>query len=375
MDTTTIRKRLSDSKLVKQSTQFYHKYQRWTPAVSFTAGFAWDNFTLTRIDVLSDNLIMLAYLIGAGVFIALINFIEEKIITNRLLTEYSLWYPTVVQFFFGGLFSSYFVFYFRSAAFAKNWLFLLLLLVVLIGNEFIENRLTNMKLQFSLYFMAVFSFFIFFMPILLHAMNVWVFLFSGFLSLVPGIGLAYFIFRKNTRQDKKQFQSITAIILSIFVLLNILYFLNWIPPVPLSLKDSGIYHHVHRQDDRYIAKFEKGSWYHFWKNSDDIYHYEDGDTVFCYAAVFAPTRLDKKIIHHWQLYNNNQSEWLTTDRMSYEIRGGRDGGYRGYSYKKNIQPGEWRVDVKTEQGQLLGRINFDLIAKEDKSVALKSVIK
>ena len=38
--------------------------------------------------------------------------------------------------------------------------------------------------------------------------------------------------------------------------------------------------------------------------------------------------------------------------------GGRDGDYRGYSYKKNLQAGRWRVGVETKKELLLGRIGF-----------------
>jgi hypothetical protein len=67
-------------------------------------------------------------------------------------------------------------------------------------------------------------------------------------------------------------------------------------------------------------------------------------------------------VHHWQVYNEKSDQWQTTDKRKYGIVGGRDGGYRGYSFKKNIRPGTWRVDVKTDDGLLLGRIGFEVVA-------------
>lgn len=49
---------------------------------------------------------------------------------------------------------------------------------------------------------------------------------------------------------------------------------------------------------------------------------------------------------------------VTTDKLDYEVTGGRGGGYRGYTYKLNVS-GKWRVDEETEEGLLLGRIKFD----------------
>jgi hypothetical protein len=373
MDTTKIKARLEDSKLVQQSTKYYGKYKRFLPVVSFFAGFTWDSFTLTRIDLWSDNLILFGYLLLLGLMIIIVNFIEDKIVSNSKILKFAEWYPLGIQFFLGGLFSSYVVFYFQSSALSKNWLFLGLLILILVGNEFIENRLTNLKLQFSLFFLATFSFFIFFIPILLRHMNVFVFLFSGLLSIAAVIGLLYFIYKKSRQKTYKEFRDTIIIIGSLFVLINIFYFLNWIPPVPLALKDAGVYHHIEKIDDQYQLTFEKGSWYQFTKDSDHDFHYQEGDTVYFFAAVFAPTKLNKKIIHHWKIYDERKESWITTDRLGYKIFGGRDGGYRGYTQKRNIQPGKWKVNVETEDGQLLGDMKFEIVPNMVGALEFKSV--
>ncbi|HES59561.1 MAG: DUF2914 domain-containing protein [Calditrichaceae bacterium] len=375
MDSTKIRAKLEDSKLGQRTTLFYKNYKRFLPVASFTAGFTWDSVTLTRIDLWSDNLILLAYITLLGGMLILVNFINDGVISKKWILNYQNWYPMGIQFFLGGLFSSYVVFYFKSAALTKNWLFLGFLIIILIGNEFIENRLTNLKLQFILYFLATFSFFIFFIPVLLKVMNTFVFILSGIISLGWVIGLLYFIINKSGKRTFDEFKKMTIIIISIFFLLNVLYFLNWIPPVPLSLKDAGIYHYVSRIEEGYQVIFEKGPWYHIWKSSDNDFHYHPGDTVYCYAAVFAPTELNKKIIHQWQIFDEQTDEWKTTDRLSYKISGGRDGGYRGYSYKKNMQNGEWRINVITKEGLLLGRISFDVLSGKDKTITFKNIIK
>ncbi|NIT99649.1 MAG: DUF2914 domain-containing protein, partial [Nitrosopumilaceae archaeon] len=91
-------------------------------------------------------------------------------------------------------------------------------------------------------------------------------------------------------------------------------------------------------------KFQKPKWYQLWKDSDDSFNYSEGDTVFCYTAVFAPTLLQKNVYHVWRKYFSERDEWLTTDRLGFEITGGRKMGYRGYTYKRNVSPGKWRVD-------------------------------
>jgi len=44
--------------------------------------------------------------------------------------------------------------------------------------------------------------------------------------------------------------------------------------------------------------------------------------------------------------------------VTFPINGGRDGGYRGYTIKHNPEPGDWRVDINTSEGHLIGRITF-----------------
>ncbi len=366
--------RLSSYKFQKP-IQFFQMYKKYIPVISFTGGFLWDSLTLTRIDRMSDNLILLGYLILLGFFIILINLVEKQQITKPILLKYSEWYPIVIQFFLGGLFSSYVVFYFQSSALTKNWLFLGILILLLIGNEFLEKRLTNLYLQMILYFLVTFSFFIFFLPVMTKHMNVFIFILSGLLSLLMFALILYLLYKKFTIIQKSKMIRISAIVLILYLVVNLLYSLNWIPPVPLSLKAGGIYHHVHRAEDKYVLKIEHPKWYQFWKDSDNPFHYQHGDSVFCFAAIFAPTQLTKTIYHHWQRYDENQNIWLTTDKLGYQVFGGRRGGYRGYTFKRNVKPGKWRVDVKTDEDQILGRIGFKIQKVDSLIKPLKTVLK
>jgi hypothetical protein len=46
--------------------------------------------------------------------------------------------------------------------------------------------------------------------------------------------------------------------------------------------------------------------------------------------------------------------------MGFALSGGRNGGFRGYTYKQNIQSGEWRVKVQTENERTLTVYHFNL---------------
>ena len=49
---------------------------------------------------------------------------------------------------------------------------------------------------------------------------------------------------------------------------------------------------------------------------------------------------------------------MSRSRVVFSIVGGRDGGYRGYSLKTNMESGWWRVRVETTRGQVLGQAQF-----------------
>ena len=96
-----------------------------------------------------------------------------------------------------------------------------------------------------------------------------------------------------------------------------------------------------------------------------------GDTVFCFAAVFAPTALNKKIFHRWQQFIPEKNEWIIQDRVGYQLYGGRDGGFRGYTAKTIITPGDWQIDIITEDDLLLGTVEFKIEKAEKRTRELK----
>ncbi|HEX4922592.1 MAG TPA: DUF2914 domain-containing protein, partial [Bdellovibrionales bacterium] len=44
--------------------------------------------------------------------------------------------------------------------------------------------------------------------------------------------------------------------------------------------------------------------------------------------------------------------------------GGREEGFRGFTFKQNYQPGDWRVKIETTDGREIGRITFEVVAAD-----------
>ena len=104
--------------------QWTLKHERALSLAAFACGFIWDNLTLTSVELWLDNLILLGYLVIAGTSILFLNTFSpllnvdrgETLAHSRLLRlqQYLLAAaPLLLQFAFGGLFSSFFIFYFQ----------------------------------------------------------------------------------------------------------------------------------------------------------------------------------------------------------------------------------------------------------------------
>ncbi len=341
------------------------KYERHITTGAFAAGFIVDNLTLTRIDLLYDNLILLSYLLVAIVSVLLSNMVSATA-ANRFFAPMRPLVPLAMQFAFGGLFSGFFIFYTRSASLATSWPFLLLLLLLLVGNEVLKKRYSRFVFQMSILFFVLFSYFIFFFPILLHEISARVFVLSGIASLFAIGALVGLLLRVMPAREQEWKKTLIASVGGIFLLVNIFYFANIIPPIPLSLKEAGVYHSVTRaKDNTYMVSYEQNKWPLFFGQTGSTFHKNLGESVYFYSAVFAPTDIDTNIFHSWQYYDENTGKWREASRIGFPIVGGRDGGYRGYSMKTNVQPGLWRVQVETARGQILGRVKFTVVPAQE----------
>ncbi|MEK7236305.1 MAG: hypothetical protein AAB242_06775, partial [Nitrospirota bacterium] len=165
------------------------------PAVFFLSGVTYDTVTLTRIDRLQDNLLLLIYILLLGVLVVLTGRLGIEPAPEReqlaAFSPFARWvlrarpyYPMAVQFLLGGLFSAYAIFYFRSATLTSSAIFFALLILLLVGNEFLRDRLSSLRLLISLYALVCFAFFTFFLPVMTGLMNMVVFLTGAGLTAV-----------------------------------------------------------------------------------------------------------------------------------------------------------------------------------------------
>jgi len=357
-----------------QVEEWYYRHERFVSAGALLLGFVIDNFTLTRVDLLFDNVVLLSYLVIAFVGIVVFNLIDIGKLRGHFFEKIAPLFPLLAQFAFGGLFSGYFIFYSRSASVFSSWVFVFILIALLIGNERFKKQYLRFRFQMSIFFIALFSFVIFSVPTFIGKIGTHIFIFSGLLSVAIMICILWML--KNVMPEKIEAtrNTLAASISGIFLLFNFLYFSNAIPPLPLSLKDIGLYHSAERMRDGYLVLYEDAPWYRFYRDYDTTFHLIPGESVYVFSSVFAPTRLETKILHQWQKFDEETGIWTTTDTFSFPIVGGRDGGYRGFTRKSSVSGGKWRVNVITEHGQIVGRISFYIKGVVDPVVLSEKIL-
>lgn len=360
--------------MIKKVREAYDRHQKYMPILFFIGGFIWDSLTLGRVDSLYSNFVLCSYLSALTICLYLFNLADDGAWKDTFIEQYESYLPLAIQFFLGGLCSAYVIFYSRSVSLTKTMAFFVILVILFLANESLKHRISNKYLQFGAYFFVNFTFFTFFLPMILNAMNTYVFLISGIISLGTTLFLILYLYIRSpsTREEIDGFK-ITGLIVGLYLLVNLFYFFNLIPPVPLALEKGIVAHHVQKKEDRFTVTYQPSEKYTFWRPYAPDIRWHKGDSLFVYTSIFAPADLQKAIFHRWRWYSPHTNGWEVTDEIGYEITGGRDGGYRGYTYKEKLMPGQWNVEVVTKEGLVLGSIDFQVY--EDSTTASTSLIK
>jgi hypothetical protein len=133
----------------------------------------------------------------------------------------------------------------------------------------------------------------------------------------------------------------------------------------------GIYHDVQKGPEGYLLMRLRPDWM-FWQNGDQHFEARPGDRIFCFVRIFAPTRFRDRVKLRWSYYDPKRG-WTKWDAIPFNVSGGRGDGFRGYGFKENYQPGDWRVEVETEDGRDVGSIRFTVVPDATETPRLYNV--
>ena len=338
------------------------RYERPLSAASMVAGFIFDNYYFERVDHPATQIVLAAYLALAIASIVLIHFIESDAEPPSILVKGHPLFVVATQFALGGLWSAFLIFYGRSALATTSWPFVVVLAAMLIGNEAFRQYHSRLAFTCTLLFLAMFSYAIFAVPVFTGTIGRATFLFSGVLA-VGAFVLVLFALRTVGRERLlTAWRGIVLGAAAVLATINLFYFTNILPPLPLALSYAGVFHSVVKDGDAYRALAERRStddWYGF-VGATPIMRVRTGESLSVYSAVFAPIQLKTNVVHVWRRYDETARTWRTESTVKFPIVGGREGGYRAYSNKSQPASGRWRVDIETSEGLLIGRVPFSV---------------
>lgn len=326
------------------------------------SGFVSDNVFFYRVDLFQTQMLFALYATVCFVSIPALHWLES--LSERRATSPSRPWRLILtlasQFALGGFWSAFVIFYGHSAVLGASWPFMLLVVLVFIGNEYFYRHHGRLVFTSVLFFFALYSLMIFEVPVLTGSIGTRTFLLSG-LAAIAAFGLFVALLRVAARERfVSDARRIGVFALAILIIMNAFYFANIIPPLPLSVTAAGIYREVWRVPGAYLAASDASNepWLANYLGLAPTVRVAAGDPISAYASVFAPTALNTTIVHVWERYDEAAGRWVQKAAVAYPIVGGRDGGYRGYSTMPINEEGQWRVDVETSDGRLIARLPF-----------------
>lgn len=348
----------------QKAYRFYLKNEGAISALSFIFGFLFDITFMSRVD---DWLAILQQAVYLSVITAVFIFQtwEESWIHERTPAWFhKAWgyRDAFVHFCFGSLLNVYTLFFFKSSSLAASIGFMTVVAALIIANELPQLRRFGARFQSLLLTLCLLGFWTVLIPVILGFIGFFPFLISVILSALS-INWMFKHLLRHGHNKRRLEKDLLWPSLGMIFLYTAFYFLGWIPPVPLALEKSGIYHDIKKNDGAYELYFEKPLW-KFWQNGDQDFYARPGDKIYFYARIFAPTRFKDEIKVRW-LYYDARLGWQRADAIPMTISGGRDEGYRGYAYKANYTPGYWRVQVESSDGREIGRLHFRVIPEDE----------
>ncbi len=350
--------RTLDTTAFEPAFGWVRRHERKISALSLAGGFAFDSWAFGRIDHAATQAVFIVYLLVAGIAIAALHGLESRPDGRKPSDKTRAILIFVTQFALGCLLSGFCVFYIRSASITSSWPFLLALAAIFIGNEYMRRYHARLVFSGLLFFFALYSYAILLVPVVSGHIGQLPFLASGAIAL----GVFYCYMRALARLGHERYRGarmqIYAGMALITIALNAAYFLRVLPPLPLVLTDAGVYHEVKRAGADFQAQQEEepAEWQALF-GTRPILHIQKGAKLYVYNAVFAPHGLSTRIVHDWQWLPPGKG-WQSQQRVGVNIDGGREDGYRFYTFKTAPRAGQWQVNIMTGDGRSVGRVRF-----------------
>lgn len=357
-----LKERLQRLGLEKRLRAIYERYERFLIPGFLVSGFVLDVITFRALNIRTNLGLQTGYVVMAGLALSYIHIYDslKQIPPLRIFGYIRFLAPFALQISFGSLLSSALLFYWFSGAFSVSWPLFAIITGLMISSELFRHIYLKPTVQFGLYNFVLMSYLSLLLPYVLSSLSGWIFVLSGTMSTLLVLGLILTLARLVPKIKQQQAQLFMSS-LAVFVAMAVFYMLNLIPPLPLSIREAGIYHDVVRQGNEYaLVGEEETAWQSLLPGQ--IIHAKTSDTLYAFTAVYAPASLSTTIYHKWEYHDPKTGKWTEKALSHFTMKGGRSEGYRGYTTKSGLQPGRWRVTVQNHRGQVLGRLTFTVAA-------------
>lgn len=319
----------------------WERVRSYVPFVAFGAGFLFDSITLGRTVSELD-----LYLVSGYALIALCGALLRELTLPSWGTRGATF---LMQFCLGGAFSALVVLYFKSTGHPLAFFFILTLFVTMVANEFLHREEPPQReFVLALWVVAAAMLANFVVPHIVKSVSAAWFYVSvlAAVGVLAGLKLA---FRFPWRDLRFAFGAAGLLVL--------LWVLGFVPPVPLVYKNNLV-----------CTDFSKPAGYKCMVDEPTLLQriglvdpsVTTDDAVYCLTAVFAPPDVEVTVEHRW--YQRVDGRWKPFDTMTFDMRGGREDGWRFWSRKRSPAPGKWKVETALADGPVLGYETFDVVA-------------
>jgi len=278
--------------------------------------------------------------------------VEHHFLDREWSAEWRQRFSWAVQFCFGSLFSALVVCYFKSSGSLASFILVILLAILLVGNEFLQKKYESFGVSLAFLSLLGTMFMNFTLPHLVHRIGfIWF-----FLSTLLSLAVCVFIWKVSRRSKKVLIAPI-----AISACLVAAYLMNWVPPVPLVLKHQLVCQNFDKTD--YSCDVDAPSFLQkVGLKAPSVHHIPEQD-IYVLASVYAPAELKAAIEYRWYFQNPTTGKYSLTDKISsgrMVINGGREDGFRSFSRKKNVPAGRYRVEIAFKDGAVIGAQSFDV---------------
>lgn len=351
------------------------KHLTHTTTIIFIIGFVVDMIILPDIDHIITRFIGLGHLAVVAFFIMFREWLVSRNTATNFEQKLYSFSTFAVSLSSGAALSFVCIYAIRSAAISVSWPLFLILLLCIIANEFVSTHNFRFTLDVGILLIATLFYTIFNIPVLTKVQNDSSFLLSIVITIVISFIYLYLL-QLTSEAARSEAPRTYALAIGIPMFVSMLYVLNVIPAVPLSLTNSGVYYNVIRvSTGEFIAQKEKvepSFFDNFSYFRNPVYYITPNDSeIYFFSAVRAPGEITAPLSHVWEQYDNDKNRWIERTIIPFTLDGGRKDGYRAYSYKENIGEGKWRVTVKVDNNRIVGRMKFNV--KRSDVVVLEEV--